>query len=75
MSRERTYRRSFMETALWSAFSRMDSDDLKRTEVPPVFLNRIKRLLELDAAGAAGVFSVAPPGGVTPPGTALSASF
>lgn len=63
MSNECTYRRSLMEVALWGAFSRLESADPKRAEVPPVFLNRIKRLLELDAAEEAGVFSVAPPGG------------
>src|SRR6266852_1466837 len=49
------YRRGQMEWALWRQFSHLG--DQCRTPAPPVFLNRIKRMLDLDRAQNADVFS------------------
>lgn len=42
------YRRSEMELALWHAFSRHGADDDRYRFPPPIFTNRIKRLLDLE---------------------------
>jgi len=52
-----------MEAALWGALSARMGDDPRGHAPPDVFLNRIKRLLELDTKQAAGIFAVKPPGG------------
>jgi len=57
------YQRNFMETVLWQAMSARLANDSRGHKPPPVFLNRIKRLLELDAASGANAFATIGPAG------------
>ena len=43
---EKTYKRSQVEWALWGLFAQQPAQD--PADIPPVFLTRIKRLIELD---------------------------
>lgn len=54
------FQRGQMELALWRTFgSQMGSN----SEPPPVFRNRIKRLLDMDQADGTRIFAVRPPTG------------
>lgn len=50
------FSRGQMEWALWQSMSHHGPDDPRRALIPLVFLNRIKRLIEIDSAGSEGVF-------------------
>ncbi len=61
---EDTFRTSYqLEQALWGALSARLADDRRGHKPPPVYLNRIKRLLELDTKEAANIFAVKPASG------------
>jgi hypothetical protein len=60
MNLEDPFSRGQMEWALWQSMSHHNGNAPQRASIPPIFLYRIKRLIEFDAQQAAEVFGTSP---------------